>query len=662
MYRYEELDYNQIMNHSEIDPNSAEAYYALAQCFRQGKGIEPDMDMYQEYLGYAAEEGHENAARELDALQGQQASQKNAVPVQMGTVSPTVKESEMNYESMTVSELRRLSNLGDAAAAFRLYSVSKNIGDTKNAVLYLKSAGDYAEKNGVEKAAGQKIFMALGEMYKQGSEKDLQKSLRAYEMAAELGSSQACNYLSDCYRNGVGGVLGKDAEQAERYRRMVARNGGVGERYRLAVTYMKENENLLAMELLQQVISETGSNEDFHLLSRIQLGRMDPKNYSCEDLLERLWERANQTVNKKLAKEARAELFNLYKKGPESKEMSEYLRTALTPERAYLFGMWRKSSDPNKAKQWFSWAAGESEDAWRELVVMNEAEEERKRLKAAEDEQKKAETAALTEQKRKEAAEREERKKKEAEEKAERERLAAIEAEKLRQEKEEQDRQERIEAEARALVLKEERAQERKRKKDEEARKAEYELILKEQERIRKQQEEERKRELQEANRRYLQNMCKKDTKHYVGRFIKYLLIAGVWTFMGLIAAILTFNESKGVYLFCRWFGSAGTAVWFCLLRRMNRCVKALKKRYPGTENHHHINMRLTLQRILMWPLAFVWIMNGVIAENMSWIGFFCNGILLMVAAVLIGWVVAEVLSLDFLEDALAWIQCEDEI
>ena len=178
MYRYEELDYNQITNDSEIDPNSAEACYALAQCCRLGKGIAPDMEMYREYLEYAAEEGHEEAAKELEALGGGHVNQVAASAVEVQpfvfseadaaskerSVSSKVVKGDEEYASLSVSELRRMADGGNAAAAFRLYEVSRNIGDNKNAVVFLKRAGEYAAQNGVEKKTGQKIFWMLGEM------------------------------------------------------------------------------------------------------------------------------------------------------------------------------------------------------------------------------------------------------------------------------------------------------------------------------------------------------------------------------------------------------------------------------------------------------------------------------------------------------------------
>ena len=668
MYRYEELDYNQIMNDSAIDPNSAEAYYALAQCFRLGKGIAPSMDMYEDYLSYAAEEGHEEAVKELEALQAKDMTQNTA-----SVVGPQVSEipgtngsnapiPETDYASMSVSELRRMADAGSAEAAFRLYTVSKEIGDNKNAVTFLKRAGEYAAQNGVDKKVGQKIFWNLGELYKQGTEKNLQESIQAYEMAAELGSSQACTYLSECYRSGNGGVKGKDPEQAERYRRKAARNGSVSDRYRLAVIYMNENENLSAMELLEQVMAEVTPADDFYLLSRIQLSRMNDKVYPREELVERLWVAANQTNNQKLAKEAKAELLTLYKEGPARRDLSEALHSALTPERAYLLGTWRKNTDPANAKKWFAWASVGYAEAKTALAELIAEEEERQRQKALEEEKKKAEMAELAERKRREAAEKEERKKKEAAEKAERDRLAAIEAEKRRAEMEEQARKDRIEAEARALVLKEEREKERQRQKELAAEKAAQERVRREQEQIRIAQEQERQRRLAEANLRLQEQYCIEEAKRYRGPFVKYLFIAIVTVVIGFFAALISLSETSATHTFCEWFGTVGTLIWCCLTYRMKCCVSALEDCYPGVNNKKTIRKHLSAQRTLMWPIGLLWIINGMIAVDISWIGFFAGALWMMVQAAVICWIVNRLWDRFFLNDIFDWIRCKGEI
>ena len=50
MYKYEEMDFNEILADPEIDPENAEVMYAIAQCYRQGKGVEADAQKYVEQV------------------------------------------------------------------------------------------------------------------------------------------------------------------------------------------------------------------------------------------------------------------------------------------------------------------------------------------------------------------------------------------------------------------------------------------------------------------------------------------------------------------------------------------------------------------------------------------------------------------------------------
>ena len=71
MYKYEEMDFNEILADPEIDPENAEVMYAIAQCYRQGKGVEADAQKYVEMLQNAADAGSEMAKEELASLEGE---------------------------------------------------------------------------------------------------------------------------------------------------------------------------------------------------------------------------------------------------------------------------------------------------------------------------------------------------------------------------------------------------------------------------------------------------------------------------------------------------------------------------------------------------------------------------------------------------------------
>ena len=48
MYKYEDLNFNQIINDSNIDMDSPEALYAIACCYRDGKGVEKSEEQIEQ--------------------------------------------------------------------------------------------------------------------------------------------------------------------------------------------------------------------------------------------------------------------------------------------------------------------------------------------------------------------------------------------------------------------------------------------------------------------------------------------------------------------------------------------------------------------------------------------------------------------------------------
>ena len=67
MVQYDEHDYESLLNDPAIDPDSADALYALAQFCRRGKGCPASEVAYQKYLRHAADVGSTQAKTELDA-------------------------------------------------------------------------------------------------------------------------------------------------------------------------------------------------------------------------------------------------------------------------------------------------------------------------------------------------------------------------------------------------------------------------------------------------------------------------------------------------------------------------------------------------------------------------------------------------------------------
>ena len=55
MFKYDDHDYESLLNDPAVDPDSADALYALAQFCRMGKGCSVSEMAYQKYLQRAAD-------------------------------------------------------------------------------------------------------------------------------------------------------------------------------------------------------------------------------------------------------------------------------------------------------------------------------------------------------------------------------------------------------------------------------------------------------------------------------------------------------------------------------------------------------------------------------------------------------------------------------
>ena len=68
MFKYANYDYDSLLHNADgIDPESADALYALAQFCRTGKGCQISYEAYRHYLQRAADRGNAKAAEELEA-------------------------------------------------------------------------------------------------------------------------------------------------------------------------------------------------------------------------------------------------------------------------------------------------------------------------------------------------------------------------------------------------------------------------------------------------------------------------------------------------------------------------------------------------------------------------------------------------------------------
>ena len=104
MYLYEDMDLDELLDDPEIDPDSADALFAIAQCYRFGKGTDEDEALYRANLNAAAQAGSEDARRELEReLSARQAPEEDG-----------------RLEELPLYQLRRLAEEDDPAAILRM--------------------------------------------------------------------------------------------------------------------------------------------------------------------------------------------------------------------------------------------------------------------------------------------------------------------------------------------------------------------------------------------------------------------------------------------------------------------------------------------------------------------------------------------------------------
>ena len=145
MFKYEEMDFKTLCNAEDIDPDSADALYALAQFCRTGKGVPASQEMYEKYLRSAAQAGSEAAEQELQQLNGAPAAHKTAQ-------APT-----------SLTELIHSAERGGAVRkyelAIRLMAKNKRM----DAAMMLEQGMDCSEDPGMKHACGLMLaFLGVG--------------------------------------------------------------------------------------------------------------------------------------------------------------------------------------------------------------------------------------------------------------------------------------------------------------------------------------------------------------------------------------------------------------------------------------------------------------------------------------------------------------------
>ena len=235
MFQYEDLDFETLRNSEEIDPDSPEALYAMAQFYRTGKGVTADADMYKKYLRSAAQAGSEMAARELEEQKGAPAAPKTA------------------QAPSSLTELIRGAEKGQPDALIPAADACARMGEPERAVRFLQRAADLIDRNLYTEEECQQIWLKLARLWGSKELNNPEECHRAYGMAAELHNAEAAAAYAEQCRNGYG--CEKDEEKALHYEAISAERGGPMEKYGFALQLMTTGKRMDAAMLMEQAMN-----------------------------------------------------------------------------------------------------------------------------------------------------------------------------------------------------------------------------------------------------------------------------------------------------------------------------------------------------------------------------------------------------------------------
>ena len=204
MYLYEEYDLSGLQSSPDVD-DGPDKLYAMAQCFRLGRGVEPDGEMAREYLRMAADAGSEPARRELE---GQRPAPIPEAPLR-------------DYSGLDLLALKELEEQEDLGARLELLCRYTAAGDLGGAERCAGGCARLAMEGRMDLRLRRAALEAAGDFYQ---DRDRAESRRLYELARELGSDAACGRLLDYYTCGLGGPI--DLELAEDCVCQMERQGG----------------------------------------------------------------------------------------------------------------------------------------------------------------------------------------------------------------------------------------------------------------------------------------------------------------------------------------------------------------------------------------------------------------------------------------------------
>lgn len=364
MYKYEEMDFNEILADPEIDPENAEVMYAIAQCYRQGKGVEADAQKYVEMLQNAADAGSEMAKEELASLEGEPE----------GQAEEGEPEVQKDFTKLPMDELMDLVDEDDIKACCEVY---RRYG--KEESRYLMHAAELIDQgnHSLSKEECQKVLETLAAYYL-NSERDIAKGMEAYGKAAELGSAAACWKLAE---------LCTDEQQKMFYAKKASEVGNDYDIYRYAEILWKGGRRAEADACLAKLLKKADLDE----MLKVQI----KMHHHTEDEEKEVAQLAWSHVEEPLCKEF---LEDYYSTDP-AKLSEDQLPTE---EQAYKLADLHRGVRWN-GNPWYAWMQWAAERGNEKAIAEVQAEDEI-RAREREEQERRAEQLRIEQERRREQA------------------------------------------------------------------------------------------------------------------------------------------------------------------------------------------------------------------------------------------------------------------
>lgn len=362
MYKYEEMDFNEILANPEIDPENAEVMYAIAQCYRQGKGVEADAQKYVEMLQNAADAGSEMAKEELASLEGEPE----------GQAEEGEPEVQKDFTKLPMDELMDLVDEDDIKACCEVY---RRYG--KEESRYLMHAAELIDQgnHSLSKEECQKVLETLAAYYL-NSERDIAKGMEAYGKAAELGSAAACWKLAE---------LCTDEQQKMFYAKKASEVGNDYDIYRYSEVLRKSSRRAEADACLAKLLKKADIDETL----KIQIKMHHHTEAEEKEVAQLAWRHVEEPLCKEF-------LENYY--GTDPVELSE--DQLPTEEQAYKLADMHRGVRWN-GNPWYAWMQWAAERGNQKAIAEIQAEEEI-RAREREEQERRAEQLRIEQERRRE--------------------------------------------------------------------------------------------------------------------------------------------------------------------------------------------------------------------------------------------------------------------